>query len=99
VDVTFSGGSRLEELRHRARDAAAMYGPGAHRGLGHQGLHGDGEHHGLGLKELSPPVRAVEVDTDDGARIHITPLNAADAVAVRAEVHARVTRTRMGDCP
>ena len=27
------------DLRRRAHDAAAMYGPGAHRGVGHDGVH------------------------------------------------------------
>ena len=99
VDITVTTLRDVEELRHRARDAAAMYGPAAHRGLGHHGKHGTGEHHGLGLAELRPEVKAAEVDVPGGAKIHVTPADPAKIDDVRRNVRARAEGARWGECP
>lgn len=87
------------ELRRRARDAAAMYGAGAHRGLGHEGAHGGGHRHGLGLSRLGVPVEAEVEDTPDGARLLVRPKNAADLKRMRAALREREGSTRAGECP
>jgi hypothetical protein len=76
-----------------------MYGPGAHRGQGHDGVHGTGLHHGLALDRLGFRVRATEQDTADGARIHVEPVDPAERQAVQAAVHARADGARVGSCP
>jgi len=87
------------EVRRRAHDAAAMYGPGAHRGLGHQGVHGGGHRHGLGLSQLGVPVRAEAENTPEGARITVRPEVATDMEAMRAALWKREGSARRGDCP
>src|SRR5687767_11291023 len=68
----------INEVRARAHDAAAMYGPGAHKGKGHNGEHGLGHQHGLGLAHLGVRVTASAVDTPDGADIYVRPQAPAD---------------------
>ena len=99
VDVTITTIRDVDELRQRARDSAAMYGPLAHRGLGHNGKHGNGEHHGLGLAELRPEVKSEVTDVPSGAKIHVTPVDPSSVADVRREVRARAERTRWGACP
>ena len=99
VDVTVTTIRDVDDLRHRVRDAAAMYGPGAHRGLGHHGKHGNGGHHGLRLAELRPTIKAVEIDVPSGAKIHVTPIESAKLDEVRAEVRARAAQAQWGDGP
>lgn len=89
----------IEEVRRRARDSAAMYGPGAHRGLGHDGKHGGGEHHGLALAELGVPVQAEARDTPDGAVVLVRPVEPTDLDRLRAALAKRVGRVRRGECP
>lgn len=88
----------VEELQRRARDAAAMHGPGAHRGLGHEGQHGLGGRHGLGLGRLGVRVRAESEDTVEGARIHVAALDPADITRLRQAIHSRANQARLGDC-
>jgi hypothetical protein len=92
-------GGEVAELRRRAQDAAAMYGPGAHRGLGHDGVHGGGEKHGLGLAHLGVEVHAEAEDTPDGARITVRPVVASDLERMRKALHEREERARSGKCP
>jgi hypothetical protein len=99
VVVALRGYGDVTELRRRAHDSAAMYGPGAHRGLGHEGKHGSGEHHGLGLAQLGVPVRAEVEDTPDGARIVVRPVVATDLETMRKALHDREERARAGRCP
>lgn len=87
------------QLRHRASDAAAMYGPGAHRGLGHDGVHGGGHRHGLGLAHLGVPVRAEAENTPDGAIITVRPQSPAELPRMRAALREREGRVRAGECP
>ena len=89
----------VEEVRRRARDAAAMYGPGSHMGLGHDGMHGKGERHGLGLVHLGVPVNAIAEDTPEGARIIVWPKRQEDLGKMRAALEERERRTRTGKCP
>jgi hypothetical protein len=89
----------VEDVRRRARDAAAMYGPGARMGLGHGGAHGKGEQHGLGLVHLGVPVNAMAEDTPEGARIFVWPKRAEDVGKMRAALVERERRTRTGECP
>jgi hypothetical protein len=98
ADVVMTAFGDATELRQRARDAAAMYGPGAHRGMGHEGKHGDGKQHGLGLATLGVPVVATEEDTKDGARIHVAAVDPQDRGRMRAALIARVDDARTGDC-
>lgn len=79
----------VADLRKRARAAAEMNGPGAHKGPGHEGLHGTGGRHGLQSMQL-PPMRAVVEDVDRGARISLTPVDAADVPRLRASIQDRV---------
>jgi len=99
VDVVLTTIRDVDDLRHRAHDAAAMYGAGAHRGLGHNGKHGNGAHHGLGLARLSIPVKAEEVDVWSGAKIHVSPVDPAKVDVVRSEVRARADDAQWGECP
>ena len=89
----------IEEVRRRARDAAAMYGPGAHRGLGHDGKHGGGHQHGLGLGHLGVPVQAEAENIDDGARIIVRPKAASDLERMRTALWHREGSARAGECP
>lgn len=79
----------LNELRVRARDAAALHGPDAHQGLGHDGHHGNGGKHGLTPLQL-PPARAAADDVEGGVRIQLTPVDAKDLDRLRTSVRARV---------
>jgi hypothetical protein len=99
VDIVLTGVGNAAELQHRARDAAAMYGPGSHRGLGHDGTHGNGLHHGLALDRLGVQVRAAEQNTTGGACIHVTAIDTADLAKVRTAVRARADAVRSGSCP
>lgn len=97
IDVRAFGD--VNEVRRRAADAAAMYGPGAHRGLGHEGKHGGGERHGLGLSRLGVAVRAKSEVSAEGARIVVRPKDARDLDRMRHELWAREGRVRRGECP
>jgi hypothetical protein len=99
ADIRIIAYGDVTELRQRARDAAAMYGPGAHRGLGHHGQHNSGLHHGLGLAELGGKVTATEEDTNEGALIHISAVDPATVEGLRTELSARAARARVGECP
>lgn len=89
----------VKEVRARAHDAAAMYGPGAQKGKGHHGEHGIGHRHGLGLAHLGVPVTAEAEDTPEGAQIHVRPKNPADLDKMRDALSERESRTRNGTCP
>jgi len=88
----------IRDLQRRARDAAAMYGPGARRGRGHDGIHGRGGHHGLALDRIGVPVFAEATDTADGARIFVKPRAPSDLEAMRAALLKRESSVRIGDC-
>lgn len=99
VEITVIGYEQLAELQRRARDAAAMYGPGAHRGLGHHGQHGNGQHHGLGLGQLPMRVAASEEDSSDGAIIRVSAMNPIECASMQRLLHRRADRAREGRCP
>lgn len=87
--------NQLDDLRRRARDAAAMRGP-AKQGEGHEGRHAMGANHGLRPMQL-PPARGVEQDLEGGARIDLTPYDAADLPALRTKLRERA-REMMSSC-
>jgi hypothetical protein len=79
--------AQLDDLRRRARDAAAMHGP-ARQGEGHEGRHAMGGEHGLRPMQL-PPSRGEAQDLEGGARIDLTPYDAADLTVLRAKLRDR----------
>jgi hypothetical protein len=94
---TFTTDERVAELRERVATSAAMYGPGAHRGLGHGGEHGLGQKHGLALSEL-PVTTAVET-IEHGARLRVLITDFARRAEVRQALHERAERVAAGECP
>lgn len=99
VAISLHAFGDVQEVRRRARDAAAMYGPGAHLGAGHDGEHGKGEQHGLGLRHLGVSVEAIAEDTPDGARIIVWPKRREDLEKMRTALAERASRARTGKCP
>jgi len=99
VEITLRAFGDLDEVRRRARDTAAMYGPGAHRGFGHHGTHGGGNQHGFGLAQLGMPVEAQAENTPEGARILVRPKAASDLERMRTALWQREARVRAGECP
>ena len=98
VDLTLTApAERVQELRRRTRDVAALYGPAAHRGLGHGGKHLGAQRHGLRLSEL-PALRADVDDVEGGARLHLVAKISEQADELRARVHERVDEVRAGPC-
>jgi hypothetical protein len=89
VTMTFTATpENLADLRERARDAAALHGPGQHLGKGHDGRHASGADHGLKSLQL-PPTYAGEEDIDGGARIRFMPVDVADRDLLRAKIRER----------
>jgi hypothetical protein len=98
IDVTITAPpAYLEELRRRIRDAAALYGPGAHKGLGHHGMHLGAQRHGLRLTEL-PPLYASVDDVDGGARLHLVAKLSMQSDELRAKLRDRIDLVRAGPC-
>lgn len=89
--------ANVEELRTRARDAAAMHGPGEKVGLGHDGRHGEGGQHGLQTLQL-PPVHAAEDDVNEGARIRFVPADQKDLEVLRTKLRARAIQLNSTPC-
>jgi hypothetical protein len=88
---------RVDEVRHRARDAAQLHGIGAHQGLGHEGKHLGAQRHGLRLTEL-PPIRTMVEDVDGGAQIALVARLPEQVSDVRSFVRARVDVVNAGPC-
>jgi hypothetical protein len=98
VDLTLTApADRVDELRRRARDAAALHGPGAHEGLGHEGVHMGAQRHGLRLTEM-PPMDASVEDVQGGAILHLYAKVAAQRDELREKVHGRVDEIMAGPC-
>jgi hypothetical protein len=98
VALTFTASpEQLDDLRLRARHAAAMHGPGAHLGPGHAGAHNDGGEHGLQAMQL-PPAHATVTDVDGGTRIALVPSDAVDRDALVEKVHERGQRMNILAC-
>jgi hypothetical protein len=98
VAITFlTTPDQLDELRERARHAAALHGPNAKLGLGHDGAHGQGGHHGLQAFQL-PPCHAVASDVEAGARITLVPADAADRAVLIAKATDGVRRMNVLAC-
>ncbi len=87
VAMTFTSKDKVDELRTRARDSAAMYGP-RKAGQGHDGKHAQGGHHGLQPMQM-PPAWASTEDVEGGARIRLSPVDAGDLGALRAKARER----------
>lgn len=87
---------KLDDLRRRARDAAAIHGPGQHLGEGHEGHHAMGDNHGLKAMQM-PPATGSEQDLEGGARIDLVPRDPADLDALRAKARTRA-RELMASC-
>jgi hypothetical protein len=88
---------RVDELRRRVRDAAALHGIGAHEGLGHYGRHLGHQRHGLELTRLPPVETAVE-DVEHGARLRLVAIVPSQVDAVREQVREKVERVNAGPC-
>jgi hypothetical protein len=99
VDIRLRAFGDVADVQQRARDAAAMYGPGAHRGEGHDGQHERGGHHGLGLASLGIQIRASEEDTSEGAVVHVAALDEEDRPRLQKVMHLRADDARRGGCP
>ncbi len=95
--LTFlTGPDRVEDLRERARDAAAQHGPGQRVGKGHDGRHGSGGEHGIKSMQM-PPAYAAEDDIEGGARLRFTAATPEDVDAIRSQLRARAPSGR--HCP
>ncbi len=101
VDLTFTTGDSVENLRARAREAAKMHGRGAHAGLGHAGRHGlgdgRGESHGLRLWSM-PPAYAQVHDIDNGALLTLVAVDPARRDELRTKVRERVSELQRAPC-
>lgn len=97
IDVTFTTKGNVDELRRRVSEAAAMYGPGAHKGEGHAGEHGAGQRHGLRLWQM-PAARATVEIVDGGARLHLMPEDVAKLAELREALRVRVAELMTRDC-
>lgn len=88
--LTFlAGPASIDELRERARDAAAQHGPGQRAGKGHDGKHQTGAEHGLKMMQM-PPSRTVAEDIEGGARIRFTAADPQEVDVLRNKLRARV---------
>jgi len=95
VALTFTTWNRVDELRRRVRDAAAMHGPHAHMGLGHSGQHELGQGHGLRLADM--PVGRAEVDDVDlGARLRLDAVDGLRVADLRSRIRTRIDDIRLG---
>jgi hypothetical protein len=65
-----------------------MYGPGAHKGMGHEGHHGEGGQHGLQVMQM-PPVHATFGEVESGARIVFVPADVNDKAIVGSKLRER----------
>jgi hypothetical protein len=98
IDVTMTAApDRVDELRRRVREAAALHGDGAHQGLGHDGEHLGAHRHGLRLTALPPIDTAVE-DVKDGARLHLVAKSDARVDQLRTELRDRVALVLAARC-
>lgn len=96
VAMTFTAPpDRVDELRARAEDAAAMKGPGKGQGMGHDGKHGMGGDHGLKAMQL-PPASAESRHIEGGARITFRPSFEGDLMSLRVKVRERAEAMMAG---
>jgi hypothetical protein len=97
VALSFTSKDKVGEMRQRANDAAAQYGPGAKMGRGHDGRHGHGGTHGLQLMQ-APASHAVASDIEGGARIQFAPADPADKEVLRATLRERAAAMNAAAC-
>jgi hypothetical protein len=95
VALTFTTWNRIDELRHRVRDAAAMHGPHTHIGLGHAGQHELGQGHGLRLADM-PVGRATVDDVELGARLQLDAIDGLRVADLRSQIRTRIDDIRLG---
>jgi hypothetical protein len=84
---------KVNDLRERVADAAAMHGPGEQVGKGHDpsmpgAKHGDGGHHGLKAMQF-PPMRATMDKMDGGAKLTLVAQVPTDVPALQAKARER----------
>ena len=94
VVLTFTTWNRIDELRHRVRDSAAMRGPRAHLGLGHAGRHDLGQGHGLRLADM-PVGRASVEDVELGARLRLDAPSALQVERLQSQIRNRIEEIRL----
>jgi hypothetical protein len=87
----------LAQIRARAQDAAALHGPGSHRGPGHDGHHLGAHTHGLRLTEL-PPVTARYQELPSGARISLQAIVPHQVDAMREHLRENVATVMRVPC-
>jgi hypothetical protein len=97
IVLSFVSADRPDEMRARARDAAAQCGPGSKLGQGHAGKHGEGGTHGLQMMQ-APPAYSGAVDIEGGARIHFVAVDPADVELLRAKLRERADRMNATSC-
>jgi len=94
VALTFTTPSKVGELRLRVRNAAALHGPGAHGGVGHEGRHDGDQGHGLKLTQMPVGYAAVE-DVDGGARLALDAVDPTQLDDLRGRIRARLDEIRL----
>jgi hypothetical protein len=88
---------QTDHLRRRVRDAAKLYGPGTHLGMGHDGGHLGAHSHGLRLTELPPLYTRID-DTERGARLQLTAKVPEQTQELRDRMRARLAIVGYGPC-
>ena len=98
VTITFTTQGDPAELRAHVRKMGAMHDGMAHMGSGVSDgmMGGSGGMHGH--MAMVPSHAAVD-DVDHGARIVLTPDDAAQLAPLREHVHAHVEMMKSGHCP
>jgi hypothetical protein len=94
VALTFTTCNRIDELRYRIRDAAAMHGPRAHLGLAHDGRHDLGQGHGLRLWSM-PVGHASVQDVDLSARLSLDANSPLQVDELRSRLRDRIGEIRL----
>lgn len=97
IVLVFKSADKVAELRARAFDASAMFGPGAKMGAGHGGKHGSGGEHGLQAMQL-PPSSAGMAEIEGGARIRFVPTDKADLETLREKLRERARKMNTTPC-
>jgi hypothetical protein len=97
IALVFTSRDRPEEMRERARDAAAQHGPYARMGRSHEGRHAQGTNHGLQMSQ-GPVARTVTEDVEGGARIQLVAVDPAEAEALRARLRKQAVALNAMKC-
>lgn len=97
IALLFTSKDRPEEMRARAKDAAAQHGPGAHLGFSHDGHHGQGADHGLQMSQ-GPGARADADPIEGGARVRFVAIDSAETDALRARLRKKASDLNATTC-